>query len=75
MVNEFYTRFVFKIDALPQELGLPLDIAATFFNNLSPDVRKFLMSEGVQVPQRMPPETNHQGNQRLLLVRNAAVEA
>ena len=53
-VNEFYTCFFFKIDALPQEVGFPLDIAATFFNNLSPDVRDFLISEGVQVPQRLP---------------------
>ena len=38
-VNEFYTRFLFKIDKLPQEVGFPLNIAATFFKNLSPDVR------------------------------------
>ena len=38
-VNKFYTRSLFKIDAIPQEVGLPLDIAATFFNNFSPDVR------------------------------------
>ena len=38
-VNEFYTRFFFKIDSLPQEVGFLLDISATFFNNLSPDVR------------------------------------
>ena len=74
-VNEFYTRFLFKIDALPQEVGFLLDIAATFFNNLRPDVRVFLISEWVQVPQKLPTETNHQGNQRLLLIRNAAVEA
>ena len=75
LVNEFYTRLLFKIDKLPQELGFPLEISATFFNNLSPDVREFLISEGVQVPQILPTETNHQGNQRLLLVRNAALEA
>ena len=38
-VNEFYNRFLFKIDALPQGVTLPLDIAATFFKNLSPNVR------------------------------------
>ena len=53
-VNEFYIRFLFKKDALPQELGFPLDIAATFFNNLIPDIRKFLISEGVQVTQILP---------------------
>ena len=74
-VNEFYTRFLFKIDAIPQEVGFPLDIAAKFFNNLRPAVREFLISEGVQVPQTSPTETNHQGNQRLLMVRNAAVES
>ena len=53
-VNEFYTRFLFKIDALPQEVGFLLDIATTFFKNLSPGFRGFLISEGVQVPQRLP---------------------
>ena len=42
---------------------------------MSPDVREFLISERVQVPPRPPTENNHQGNQRLLLVRNVAVEA
>ena len=39
LVNEFYTCFLFKIDALPQEVGFLLDTATAFFNNLSPDVR------------------------------------
>ena len=72
--NEFYTRFLFKIDALPQDFTFPLDVSGTFFNNLSPDVREFLTSEGVQVPPRPPTETNHQGNQRLLLVINETVK-
>ena len=42
-VNEFYTRSLFKIDALNQDVSLPLDIAATFFNNLGPDVRELLI--------------------------------
>ena len=50
-VNGFYTRFLFKIDALLKEVGFQLEIAATLFNNLSPDVRELLISEGVQVPQ------------------------
>ena len=74
-VNEFYTRFLFKIDALPQDVAFILEISATFFSNLSPKVREFLISEGVQVPPRPPTENNHQGNHRLLLVRNAVVEA
>ena len=37
-VNEFYTWFLFKIDALPQDVVFTLDIAATFFNNLRPGV-------------------------------------
>ena len=43
-VNEFYARFLFKIDALPQYVAFPLDIAATFFNTLIPDVREFFIS-------------------------------
>ena len=39
LVNKFYTRFLFKIDALPQESLFPLEIAENFFNNLSPGVR------------------------------------
>ena len=74
-VNEFYTWFLFKIDALPQDVAFPLVISSTFFKNLSPDVRELLISEGVQVPPMPPTENNHQGNQRLLLVKNTAVEA
>ena len=35
-VNEFYTQFLFKIDAIPQDYMFLLDIA-TFFNKLCPD--------------------------------------
>ena len=45
-VNEFYTLFLFKMDALPHYIVLPLDIAATFFKNLSTNVREFLISKG-----------------------------
>ena len=74
-VNNFHIRFLFKIYALLKEVGSPLQISATFLKNLSPGVWEFLISEGVQATQRLPTETNHQGNQRLILVRNAAVEA
>ena len=74
-VNDFFTRFLFKTYALPHNVALPLDIAATFFNNSSTNIREFLISKGVQVPPRPRTENNHQGNQRLLLVRNAALEA
>ena len=57
-----------------QDVLFPFDIYATLFNNVSPGVRYFFILEGVQVPQRPPTETNHQGNQKLLLVRNAEVE-
>ena len=53
-LNKLYTRFLFKIDALTQDVTLPLDIAATFFNNLIPDVRELLIPGGVQPPTRMP---------------------
>ena len=39
LLNEFYTRFLFKIDPIPQDVAFPSDIAATFFNNSSPEVR------------------------------------
>ena len=74
-VNEFNTRFVFKIDALTQDVEFSLEIAATLFKNLSTDARKFLMSEGVQVPPSPPTENNQQVNQRIILVRNTAVES
>ena len=38
-VKEFYTWFLFKMYALSQYVAFPLDVAATFFNNLSPEVR------------------------------------
>ena len=74
-VNKFNTIFIFKIDKIPQEVGFLLDIAASFLNNLSPYVSEFLISEGVQVTRRLPTETNHYGNQRIILVRNAALKA
>ena len=75
LVNWFYKQFLFKIDAPPQDVAFPFDIAATYFNNFITNVREFLISEGVQVSPRPPTENNHQGNQRLVLVRNAAVKA
>ena len=74
-VNEFCTWFLFKMDELTQGVVFPLEISATLFNNLIPDARDFLISEGVQVPPRPPTETDNQGNQRLVLVRNASAEA
>ena len=74
-VNEFYDLFLFKLDAIPQYVVILIDTAEKVFNNLSPNMREFLISEGVQVPPRPPTETNHQGNQMFFLVRNAAVEA
>ena len=62
LVNEFYTRFLFWIDALPQDVVFPLDIEITFFNNLSPDVRELFISEGIQVTPRLLTQTNHQCN-------------
>ena len=73
-VNDFYTWFLFKIDAPPQDVVVPLDIAATFLNKLSHHVMEFLIPEGVQVHQSPPTETNKQGNHRLLLVRNAVAD-
>ena len=54
LVNEFYTHFLFKIDSLPQDIVFTLDIAATFFKNLSLDIRYFLISEGVYAPPILP---------------------
>ena len=62
LLNEFYTRFLFKIYSLPQDVVFPLDIAATIFNNLIPDMREFLISEGFHITQRTPNKTNHQVN-------------
>ena len=43
-VNGFYIWFLFKIDSLLQDVALTLDIVETLFNNLSPNVRGFLIS-------------------------------
>ena len=58
-VNEFYTRFLFKVNSLLQDVMFPIDIAATFSNNLSTDVKEFLISEGFQVPPKLPTKNNH----------------
>ena len=60
--------------ALPHDVVLTLDITANVFNDLSPDIREFLITEGVQVPLKIPMETNYQGKQMLLFVRNSAAE-
>ena len=52
---------------------LPLDIAADLFNNLSPNIIELLIPEWLHLTPRPPTETNHQGNQRLLLVINSSV--
>ena len=72
-VNEFYTHFIFKIDALTKNVVLPLDVAVIFFINLSTDVRELIISEGLQVLPTYPTQINHLGNQRILLIINTAV--
>ena len=53
-VNEYYTWFLFKINALSQDVVFLLDITATFFKQFSPDFRVGLILEGVQVPPCPP---------------------
>ena len=43
-VNEFYIRFLFKIDTLSQYAVFLLDIAANFSDNLSLEVIELLIS-------------------------------
>ena len=52
-LNEFYTRFLFKIDALPHYVGFPLESYATLFNNLITGVRELLIPEGFHVTPRL----------------------
>ena len=52
----------------------PLKISVTFFNNLSTNVREFVVSEEVQILPRLKIETNHKGNHMFLLDRNASLE-
>ena len=75
LVNYFYTRFLFKIDSLPQDVFFLLYIATNFFKNFNPDIRELLISEGVKVLPRLSTETNHQGKHRLVLFINSAVGA
>ena len=48
LVKDIYTRFLFKIDALPQDVVFSLYIVATISDTLSTDIRGFFISEGVQ---------------------------
>ena len=43
-INELYIVILFKIDVLLQDVSFPLDIASTFFNNLSTNARELLIS-------------------------------
>ena len=73
-VNDFYTWFLFKMDALPHNIMFPFEIAATFFNNLILDIRELLASEAFHIHPRLSTETNQQGKHRLLLVRSVVAE-
>ena len=73
-INEFYTRTLLNIYALPQDVLFPKENTLTFFNNLSNNVREFLVSEGFQVPTIISEDTKNQVNQRLLLAINSVVE-
>ena len=42
-INEFHTWFLFKMDALPQEIVSSLDIYKNFFNNLRTEVRELFI--------------------------------
>ena len=44
------------MDSLTQDVVFPLEIAASFFNNLTPDIIDFLIAKGVPVPPRMKTE-------------------
>ena len=62
------------MDALPKNVVFLLDIAATCFNTLNPNVRDFLTSEGFHPPPpRTPSKTNQHGNLRPPLVRNQSL--
>ena len=75
LVNEFYSRFLFKLNKIPQDIhSITFGHRRTFFNEFSTKVRKLLISEGVQVPPRIPTETNHQVNQTIILVINTSAE-
>ena len=74
-VNQFYNHFIFKIDALQQYIVLPLNISKNLLNNLSPNVRKFWLSEEIQALPRPLTGINHQRNERIIFVRNTAAEA
>ena len=52
-----------------------MEIPVTFFKNLSPDIRNLLISKRVKVTTILLTETNHQGKQSLISVRNATGEA
>ena len=66
---------LFNVDSLRQDVVFPLDIVATFLNNLSRYIRECGVLEIVQLPISSPAETNNQWNQRLDLVMNSSVEA
>ena len=71
LLNKFYTRFFFNIDAILKDELFLMDISATVFKNL----RDLLVAEGGQVPTIIAPKTNNKEYTRFLLVRNEAEEA
>ena len=49
LVNDFYSRFLFKIDSLSQDVLFLFSLMIFFPNNSIPEVLQFLISKWVQV--------------------------
>ena len=49
LVNDFYSRFLFKIDSLSQDVLFLFSLMIFFSNNSIPEVLQFLISKWVQV--------------------------
>ena len=49
LVNDFYSRFLFNIDSLSQDVLFLFSLMIFFSNNSIPEVLQFLISKWVQV--------------------------
>jgi len=62
------------VRTMPRGILYPLDIGATFFNNLSSEIKKMMETGTFEIPQRPHPDTNVAADDRVLAIRDQDIQ-
>jgi len=71
---EYYKDFMSHVCTMPRGILYPLDIGATFFNNLSSEIKKMMESGTFEIPQHPHPNVNVVADDRVLAIRDQAIQ-